>query len=140
MNINGIFEDRTPKTGKRPPMKRTYDVRVTLNKNGKNQRFSIRFGFLNEAARIFGEKDFIQVSNVTKMQDRIYFKSHDEKTYLDVYKLSSSTGAEGNGRYMSITPSAAEEKIYRLKWIGKTFNLKYDDDNSLYYIELGGEE
>lgn len=133
--VNSLFDDRTTGKGTYIP-KRTYDVRITLNKNGHEDGFSVRFGFLNKASKVFSQMPYIQVSNVEKSQDAIYFRSHNAKNFLDVYKLSSNSKSQASNCYTAFKPSAAQEKIYRLKWINKTFSLKYDESCGLYYIEL----
>lgn len=130
MNINEIFDNRQSRRVANP---RTYDVRITLNKSGSG-RFAIRFGFLNEAVKAFGGKTYIQASKVEKLPTKIYFRLFDNKANLDAHKLCTNSKSETSNLYMTITPSEADEKIYRAKWVGKTFKLKYDSDNSLYYI------
>lgn len=131
ININEIFDNRQTQTSH----KRTYDVRVTLNKSGGNG-FVIRFGFINKAAEAFGGKTYIQVSRVDKLPNRIYFKLFDTRANLDAHKLSASKkGSKTSNIYATMTPTPAAEKIYRAKWIGKTFGIKFDEDVKLYYIE-----
>ena len=132
MNVNELFDNRTARREYVP--KRTYDVRITLNKKG--DRFSIRFGFINNSLKAIGDKSYAQVSNISKCRERIYFKFLDKKDYLDVHKLSSS--CEDNkitSLYITIMPTEKEEKIYRSEWIGKVFEIKYDADSGFYYIE-----
>lgn len=132
MNINELFDNRTTRSRYTP--KRTYDVRITLNKKGDH--FSIRFGFINNSLKAIGEKNYAQVSNISKCRERIYFKFLNERKYLDVHKLSSSCeGDKKTSLYITITPSGKEEKIYRSDWIGKVFDIKYDNDSGFYYIE-----
>lgn len=131
-NIKDIFDDRH---GKAPSNSRTYDVRITLNKNG-GERFAIRFGFLNNAIKALNGKAYAQVSNVEKLKTRIYFRTFDHKANLDAHKLSTNSHSRASNLYMTITPTAGAEKIYRSMWIGKEFSIKYDAYNELYYIEL----
>lgn len=112
-------------------VKRTYDVRVTLNKAGDSRRMVIRFGFINDALKAFS-KDYIEASKITG--DRIYFRTFNEKANGNVHKISKVD--KGAGRYFSMTVSPEQEKIYRAKWINGTFKLKYDEENELYFIEL----
>ena len=131
MNINDIFDNRQ---AKRPANPRVYDVRITLNKSGRG-RFAIRFGFINDAVKAFGNKQYIQISRVDKLQDRIYFRLFDDKANLDAHKLSKNAKTDTPGFYTAVTPSEAAEKIYRTKWIGKTFKIQYDTEHKLYYID-----
>lgn len=135
MNINEIFDNRQSKRIINP---RVYDVRITLNKNGSD-RFAIRFGFLNEAVKAFAGKNYIQVSRVDKLPNRIYFRLFDNKANLDAHKLSTNPKSETSNSYMTITPTEAAEKIYRAKWVGKTFKIKYDQEYDLYYIDQEDE-
>lgn len=129
--VNGLFENRERKTYIRKGQSRDYDVRITLNKN--KDKFIVRFGFLNRGAEILDGKQYLQVSSVEKMPDRIYFRTFDEKKYLDAYKISSSGNA--TGKYIALLPSEEAEKIYRSRWVGRSFNIKYDEDSGLCYIE-----
>ena len=137
-NIENIFENKS--RTKATIAKRNYDIRVTLNKNGKNS-FAVRFGFINKALSAFKDTVYIQPSSVEKMSDRIYFKAHEERTYFDVYRMSEKKNdTELTSKYFAFTPSEKAEKIYRSKWIGKTFQIKYDQECGLYYIELPESE
>lgn len=138
MNIKYIPFDNKERGGKviNP---RIYDVRITLNKSGK-VGFVIRFGFLNAAVKAFEGKNYIQVSKVEVLQNRIYFRAFDEKKYVDVYKLCTNPKSKSRNLYVAMKPSAAAEKIYRAKWINKTFYLQFDDECGLYYVQLAGEE
>lgn len=135
MNINDIFDNRQSKRIINP---RTYDVRITLNKSGSG-RFAIRFGFLNEAVKAFGGAAYIQVSKVEKLPNQIYFRVFDNKANLDAHKLCTNSKSETSNLYTTITPTEAAEKIYRTKWVGKTFKIKYDKENGLYYIDQEAE-
>lgn len=135
ININEIFDNRQSKNVSNP---RLYDVRITLNKSG-GDRFAIRFGFLNNAVKAFEGKSYAQVSRVDKLPTRIYFKAFDAKANLDAHKLSTNSKSTTSNLYMTITPSPEVEKIYRTRWIGKEFRIKFDNDVKLYYIELTEE-
>jgi hypothetical protein len=113
---------------------RNYDVRISLNKSG-GERFSVRFGLINKAADILGDKPFIEVSDVEYTKDRLYFISHNEKHHNNIHTLSINKKERRHSCYFAITPSEKAEKLYRSKWIGKLCNLLYDEENSLYYIE-----
>lgn len=126
--VNKIFEIHTDKTLHR----REYDVRVTLNRSGSG-RFVIRFGFLNDAVKVFDKKPYVQVSQVEKLADFIYFKPMDEKV-PGAHKLCTNSNSTTTNLYAAITPSEAAEKIYRAKWVGKTFKVQIDDECGLYYI------
>ena len=126
-----MFDNRTVNNA--VPTNRNYDVRVTLNKAGGN-RFAIRFGFINRGFNAFKDANYLQATNVEKGQYRIYFMPHEKRDYLDVYKLSR--GMASSSVYFSFTPSERAEKIYRAKWIGKTFHLGFDDECGLYFIQL----
>lgn len=135
MNINEIFDNRQ---SRKPANTRTYDVRITLNKSGFG-RFVIRFGFLNDAVNDFSGNTYIQVSRVDKLPNRIYFRLFPNKANLDVHKLCTNSNSGTSNLYTAITPTEAAEKIYRAKWIGKTFKIKHDDEYDLYYIEQEAE-
>ena len=136
MNIDELFDNRTART--KCTQKRTYDVRISLNKKGDH--FSIRFGFINESLKAIGNRTYAQVSNVSLCRDKIYFKFWDRKEYLDVHKLTSSNKSGNTSLYTTITPDGNEEKIYRSDWIGKVFNIKYDELSGYYYIEKIAQE
>ena len=125
-DINKIFE------GEKQPAHRAYDVRVTLNRSGSG-RFRIRFGFLNDAVKAFDNKPYMQASQVEKLADYIYFKPVDKKV-PGAQKLCTNSNSTTTNLYASITPSEAAEKIYRAKWVGKTFKIQLDEECGLYYI------
>lgn len=135
MNIENLFENKTVQAYK---VKRNYDVRITLNKSGDG-RFMIRFGFLNDAAKAFKGGKYVQISRVEVCQDKIYFRVFEEKKYLDAYKLGTNTNSNTSNLYTAFMPTTAAEKIYRAKWVGKTFKIKYDAENELYFIGQEGE-
>ena len=133
MDVNTLFENRTKKTY--VPHKRDYDVRITLNKNGgKSANYSVRFGFLNKAADVFSVKPYIQVSKITKESTRIYFRLFSERAYLDVHKLSKGSGKQ-NSLCAYINPDDKTDKAVRANWANKEYQLKYDEQASLFYIE-----
>lgn len=117
---------------------RTYDVRITLNKAGSGRQV-IRFGFINNAASVFGKHTFIEASDIEYTKDRIYFRSHDEKINTNVHTLSSNGKTHEDSCYFSFTPSDKAEKMYRMNWIGKLFPLFYDNENELHYIDMREE-
>lgn len=117
---------------------RTYDVRITLNKSGKDRQV-IRFGFINNAASELGKHAFIEASDIEYTKDRIYFRTHDEKINSNVHMLSSNGKSRMDSCYFSFTPSDKAEKMYRMNWIGKLFPLLYDSENDLHYIDMREE-
>lgn len=119
---------------------RTYDVRVTINKAGEGRPYVIRFGFINKAAKIFGEFPFIEASDIEYTKNRVYFRSQSEKTDGNVHTLSFNKKTRQDGCYFIISPGEKGEKIYRMSWVGKTFPILYDEENDLYYIETAKEE
>ena len=127
-----------------PPPERTqitkpvkaYDVRITLNNSGEKKKQVVRFGFINHAAVEFGTHLFIEASDIEYTKDRIYFKSHDEKTHKNIHTLSSNGKTRQDSCYFTITPSDKAEKMYRMNWIGKTFKLLYDTENELFFISI----
>ena len=133
MNNNIWYDTKVTRTG-RPPVKH-WDVRITLNKCGHENRYVFRFGFLNKAAEVFGAKPFIEVSSVKKLPKRIYFKLHDEKVNRNAHKLCTNSHSSTSNLYTSITPVEGEEKIYRMNWINNTYSLKFDEEAGYYYIE-----
>ena len=133
MNIDELFKN-TVRTSYQA--KRTYDVRITLNKDGKGG-YAIRFGFLNKAVEVIGGKPYAQVSSVCKCRNRIYFRFLDKKNYLDIYKISRPRDAKS--MYIQFSVSDKEEKIYRSDWIQGTFKMQYDEACQLYYIAKGAE-
>ena len=136
---NGNFDNREVGPGTGPANPRTYDVRITLNKSSKSNGFVVRFGFLNEAVKAFNGKTYIQASKVETLPNRIYFRLLNERTYIGAHKLCTNSKAETSNLYMSFTPSEAAEKIFRAKWVGKTFKIKYDEECEHYYIEQEAE-
>ena len=133
MKLEQIAWMTSSKTNSKPA-NRNYDVRVTLNKSGGN-RHVIRFGFLNQGARVFAKSKYIEVSDVEKLPNRIYFRVFDEKVNPNVHVLSNNYKSRSKNLYTSMTPSEKAEKIYRMKWINGTYTLKFDEECSLYYIE-----
>ena len=96
MNIDELFDNRTART--KCTQKRTYDVRISLNKKGDH--FSIRFGFINESLKAIGNRTYAQVSNVSLCRDKIYFKFWDLKyKKLNKYINSIDKGYCQNGDF-----------------------------------------
>ena len=133
--INQLFPTPTSPANNGGP-KRTYDVRITLNKAG-GSRQCIRFGFLNKGAAEAGKHGYAEASDIEYLKTRIYFRFHDSRVSRNVHTLSISSSKKPINRacYFTITPSEKAEKQYRMNWIGKTFMLQYDEDLKLYYIE-----
>lgn len=136
LDLDSLFP--VPKKSSRNPVKRTYDVKVTINHSGEKKDV-IRFGFINYAASVFGSHLFIEASDVEFMKNRIYFRMHDNKANKNVHTLSSNKGSK-TSFYFSITPSEKAEKIYRMNWIAHTYALKHDGENDLFYIENTKED
>ena len=115
-------------------VKRTWDVKITPNdKNKDKRRSAVRFGFLNEAAKVFGDEKYIEMSKITG--NRIYFRCADTKAgNCNMTKLSPNSSAK-TGWFTVFTPTPEQSKLYKKRWFGVPFNLKYDEDNQLYYIE-----
>lgn len=134
MSFEDIFDNREKKSYVRA---RKYDVKITLNKNG-HDRFSVRFGFLNDAAKAFAPYDYVQFSNVEKLPGKIYFKLYEDRRYLDCYKLCLNGKKSETNRYAILTPTENGEKIYRSKWVGKEFKIEFDSEHGLYYIDIDG--
>lgn len=121
-------------------IKRSYDVKVSLNECGRSQAKVVRFGLLNAAAAEARKHAYIEVTNNPEvLKSRIYFRFHEERANSNSHKISNS-GAEDGGRYFSITPSSKTERFYRTNWVGKTYKLQYDAINELYYIDNTKED
>ena len=134
-DISSLFPLPTSISTTNRHSKKTYDVRVTLNKSGRNRQ-CVRFGLLNYAAAMAQEHLFVEVSDIEFCKDRLYFRFHDEKEHRNIHTLSKSAKEnKGVGFYFSITPSEKAEKLYRMNWIGKTFAFKHDPEIDLFYIE-----
>ena len=129
MTINDIFDNKLPNTHNSKPRK--YDIKVSLISGGKDNRIVIRFGFLNKANDAFRGEKFIQISNVEKFPERIYFRQFDEKKYVDCHKLGSKSPTALEAK---LTPTNTQLGIYKDRFIG-THNLKFDYGVQLYYIE-----
>ena len=136
MNVDDLFDGQD--RGPRGKAHRTYDVRITLNKSGSGRQV-VRFGFINNGAQEFGKKPFIEASNIERTKDRIYFRTHDEKTSLNIHTLSSNGKTRQDSCYFTMTPTEKGEKMYRMNWIGKTFMLYYDPEYELHYIDYREE-
>lgn len=112
--------------------KRTYDVRITLNKSGE-KGYVVRFGFWNKAKETFTDACYMEITDVEKIGDRIYFLPVKEQQHNKQFKLSRSDKSQN--KYFTFTPSENAEKIYRANWINGTFRLKKDPECGLWYIE-----
>ena len=127
---------------KRKPVRKAikkYDVRISLNESGKPKQV-VRFGFINNAAKIFGEHLYIEASDIEWTKDKIYFRSHDEKIHRGVYKVASNGKTPKDSCYFTYTPKTDKaEKMYRMNWIGKTFHIYYDNEADLHYIDMREE-
>jgi hypothetical protein len=134
LDMNKAFPMKTDNGSHKQP-KRSYDVRISLNKSGDNRPQVVRFGFINRAAQILGISQFIEASDIEYTKERVYFRTHDEKHHKDIHTLSTNSKTRQDSCYFAISPSAKAEKIYRMNWVGKTYPLLYDEENELYYIE-----
>ena len=119
--------------------KRNYDVKITLNKTGKERKkMEIRFGFLNNAYTFFEDYNYLQVSSVEKAEknkrERIYFLPSEERE-PGSNKICKSQKSSINSFFL-FTPTEQEEKIFRSKWVNYTFKLKFDEKHGgLPFIE-----
>jgi hypothetical protein len=130
--LASIFKNRQ---GGHPDVRRrTYDVKITINKNG-NGRDCMRFAFLNKAAEIAEDYSFVKVSSPELERNKIYFlfskeKSGKSRDFKRLHRKSES------GRYFTVTPDPGiEEKRYRAEWLNHTYSIKYDGECGCYYIE-----
>ena len=116
--------------------RRAYDVKISGNKTG-HQRPSVRFGFLNKANEVYSHFNYIKISRIDVCKDRIYFKPLYEKEDRVTYKIIKSLNVNGEiaSCYCTLTAPEDLEKSYRMNWIGQTFNLQFDEEFELYYIE-----
>lgn len=123
--------------------KKSYDVKITLNKTGKKEKkMAVRFGFLNNAYSFFEGFKYLQISSVEKAEknksERIYFFPSEEKeagsNKICKHPKSSTS------RFYTFTPTEPEEKIFRAKWVNYTFQLKFDEKHGgLPFIERDQE-
>lgn len=139
LDMDSLF--RRTKGEVRKPKKINYDVRITHNHCGKNS-VRIRFSFYNKAADAFKPHDYIEISDLEYIKDRIYFCLHDgEKPRKRAVRIIPSSKSKQTYCYAAITPSTDKaEKIYRTNWCFKNYNLMYDEENELYYIEKDKED
>lgn len=114
---------------KRQGTRRDYDVMIKLNGGGKERTY-LNFLLYREAREAFKDVDRLEVTSVEALPERIYFIPRTEKARGN-YKLNRKSGVS-----FLMTPKGKEEKIYRLKWINKKFELRYDEECGLYYIEI----
>jgi len=137
MDMNLLFPG---KSRSRKPKEINYDVQITSNRCGHGQR--VRFAFYNLAAQVFGQHDFVEVSDLEYVKDKIYFRLHDgEKLYRKMYKIQSTPKSKQNCFHITMTPATEKtEKMFRMSWINKTFNLLFDEEYALYYIEKVKED
>ena len=126
----GLIDHTSKQTGY--VRKRTYDVRITLNKSGE-KGYVVRFGFLNKAKEAFADISYMEITDVEKITDRIYFVPSKEQEHNKQFKLSRSDKSQN--KYFTFTPSENAEKIYRANWINGTFRIKKDPECGLWYIE-----
>lgn len=134
MNIDNLWRDIEKTNGGGGARK--YDVSVNINKAGGKRR-AIRFGFINNAVREFKKYDYMMTTSVEKCKDRIYFKPLKEETKY-ARKLTKSNGG-GDSIQMWITPNKNELKIFAEEWCGR-YDLKFDVENQLYYIDIEGRK
>lgn len=142
---------RTKETTKKTPKEnRNYDVKITFEKSGKNtdgtQRFVVTFRFYNNAKQQLKNFSHIVVSSITSEKcdpTKIYFKGfakeeaerlRNEENYT-LYKLTQLSTTCSFG----MAPKEDEEKLYRLGWTGRKFNIRLDADNECFYICKGEE-
>ena len=135
--IMGMFIDHNAKAI-RTPVKRNYDVKITVYKSGRaDGGCVVRFGFINKAGEIFKKGINAEATDVEKMRNKVYFRSSEEKEHSKMYKLSSDASTCS---YFSFTPTAEAEKIYRALWLNKEFKLEYDEECEMYYICMSDKE
>ena len=131
LNLDSIFSIPEKNTSGRG-IPNTYDVLITLTSNG-NGRECIRFAFNNKAASVFGEHPYIEMSDVNKLNGRLYFRSHDEKVHAYVYKLTVHKRKRTEYCQTAFTRDDEIKNIYKKNWLG-THKLYFDEENELYYI------
>lgn len=105
-----------------------YDVSASYTlKNGKSRQKRMRFSFSPKAATmIVGQGEFIVVGTDDKKPDRIYFAKANS---LTGYKLS----AVGRSDRRAFSPNTVKN-ITPTAFIGY-YNLRYDKDAQLFYID-----
>ena len=128
-DIQGLFENKP--LYKERPQKPRYDVVITLNRRGDN-KYKIRFGFYNEASEVFKGFNYMQVSQIEKTKDRIYFNPKQEKQFADDYKLIPKSERI---LYLAFTPKENTLNLYRETWVGVCTHIRYDEKLKLYYVE-----
>lgn len=132
------WRDKPKRPAKVLVKKRRYDVKVSYNKGGNGKKPVIRFGFINRAGIEFDRASFIRFTSVVDVPDRIYFVASEERESYEWYSLSKSQG-DNAASYFSFTPTDAEEKIIRTKWLGE-YELLFDEECQLYYIALANNK
>ena len=104
------------------------DLKISFIKCGR----TVKFALYRKADGLFTPRQYIEVSDVQKLPERIYFRTHDGKINPNVHKITTTTKSS----FFIVTPgSKAKEDIYRDKWVGKGYTLKMDEECGLYYIE-----
>ena len=126
---------RSPiKIKSRERKEKSYDVRISQHGCSDGNRKGMKLNYLLHrcARKAFQDVDRVEITSVEKMPNRIYFIPRKEK------KKSNYQITRNSGWSFQVTARPEEEKIYRLKWINKEYELKYDADCGLYYIENNG--
>lgn len=118
-------EVRAPK--KRGVAQKDHDIMIKINSGGNVGRVNAHFMFYRNARTVFSDAAYIEVTKATN--PRIYFIPHEEKC-PNAYKV---TRKSGQGFLMTVKED--EEQSYRLKWTNIKFELKYDEEAGMYYIE-----
>ncbi len=110
--------------------RKTGGMDVTVSKSICNGKPKVRFTLRNGIYDLVSETDRIQYGMSDKTDPRrIYFTTGTEKNGL---KLSATHGSKAEIRYVAINK---ENEITRLLPFVGDYELSYDDECKLYYIE-----
>ena|GEM_PF-3933845 len=100
---------------------------VSIKKSYSQEKLKVRFTFRNGSGGIVSETEYLQFA--VPDSKHIYFTSGDHDTGL---KLSSQKSMCCDNRYVMVNKESDAEEI--VSFVGD-YNLKYDDECGLYYIQ-----
>ena len=111
-----------------------FDINISCGGGANSTRTPwVRFGLLNRAKSALTATDYLLVSSVKAVPDRIYFMNANVNDD-GAKKINSNSGTQ-----VMFTIDDEEMDIFKKKWVG-FHKLKFDMESQLHYIESGVKE
>lgn len=110
-----------------------FDVNITYGGGNDKKSPWVRIGLLNRARATLTATNYLLISSVKAVPDRIYFMNANVNDD-GARKISSASSVQ-----VIYTVDDEELDIFKKKWVG-SHKLKFDMESQLHYIESGVKE